>query len=199
MGGVDGSWKNVEYQGHKQGPDHPVVNVSWEDAQAFCRWLSQKEGKNYRLPTDHEWSLAVGIGDREDANASPKAKDMKIKGIYPWGTAWPPPPGAGNYAGEEVNYILSKVIKGYRDNHPTTSPVGSYAANPLGIFDLGGNVWEWCEDEFDSASSSRVLRGASWGNYVPDLLLSSFRSNVVPTLRYNYYGYRVVLSGVGER
>jgi formylglycine-generating enzyme len=70
---VDGSWKDVEYQGHKQGPDHPVVNVRCEDARA-CTWLLKKEGKTYRLPTDHEWSLAVEIGDREDPAPARKVR-----------------------------------------------------------------------------------------------------------------------------
>jgi len=127
-----------------------VVNVTWGEAQAFCEWLSKKEGKTYRLPTDHEWSLAVGIGDREDANARPKDKAMKIPWVFPWGTQWPPPLGAGNYAGEEANLFGADfmVIERYRDNHPFTSPVGSYWANSLGIYDLGGNVWEWCDDQY---------------------------------------------------
>lgn len=62
--GVDMEWKDVEFSGIKQGPDHPVVKVSWEDAPAFCKWLSKQEGKTYRLPTDHEWSVAVGSGER---------------------------------------------------------------------------------------------------------------------------------------
>lgn len=66
-----------------QGDDHPVVNVTFNDAKAFCTWLSEKEGRTYRLPTDHEWSCAVGIGAQEDAAASPKAKEEGIKGVYP--------------------------------------------------------------------------------------------------------------------
>jgi len=198
---IDGSWKNVEYKGHKQGPDHPVVKVTWGDAQAFCEWISKKEGKIYRLPTDHEWSLAVGIGDREDAKATPEDKSGKIQGVYPWGTQWPPPKGAGNYAGEEAKVFGADftVIDGYRDNHPFTSPVGSYTANPFGIYDLGGNVWEWCEDPYESASSSRVLRGASWGFSNPVDLLSSIRSLSDPSFRYYDIGFRVVVVGVGER
>jgi formylglycine-generating enzyme required for sulfatase activity len=184
--GVDSEWKDAEYIGNKQGQDHPVVNVSWEDAQAFCQWLSKKEGKTYRLPTDHEWSCAVGIGDREDPKASPSDKDMKIKDVYPWGTEWPPPKGAGNYGS----------IPGYSDDHSGLAPVGSYHPNQLGIYDLGGNAYEWCDDQY--SSSSRVLRGASWGGYYPVILLSSFRNTDDPTLRYSIIGFRVVV-GVGER
>ena len=86
-----------------QTMDDPVVNVSWEDAKAFCGWLSGKEGygKRYRLPTDHEWSCAVGIGDRENADATPKSKDNRMADVFPWGEQWPPPDDAGNYFGEE--------------------------------------------------------------------------------------------------
>lgn len=195
---VDGSWRNVEFKGHKQGPDHPVVNVSWEDAQGFCAWLSKKEGKTYRVPTDHEWSLAVGVGDREDPRAIPQSKSGQVAGVFPWGMQWPPPPGAGNYYGEEAAGmgLFGSPIQGYRDAHPFTAPVGSYTANPLGIFDLGGNVWEWCEDFYDGKSGSRVLRGASWGDYDSAFLLSSGRYFYTATGRGNIGGFRVVFGGV---
>jgi hypothetical protein len=92
------SWDKPRF---RQTPEHPAANVSWEDAKAFCEWLSEKEGRSYRLPTDHEWSCAVGIGDREDAAATPKAKSKKIADEYPWGEQWPPANDAGNYFGEE--------------------------------------------------------------------------------------------------
>jgi len=87
------------------GPDYPVVNVSWNDASAFCAWLTETEckagkipaGASYRLPTDAEWSWAVGIGDRE-TNGTPRDKNAKIEGVFPWGTQYPPPAGAGNFA-----------------------------------------------------------------------------------------------------
>ena len=78
-----------------QEPPHPVVQVSWEDAVAFCTWLSKKEGRTYRLPTDAEWSVAVGLG--VEKGSTPHEKALKVAG-YPWGDAWPPPRGAGNYS-----------------------------------------------------------------------------------------------------
>lgn len=110
-----------------QGPDHPAVNVSWEDARQFCQWLMHKErnlnviGESavYRLPTDHEWSVAVGIGDRENPTASPRRKDGQITGIYPWGTEWPPPAGAGNFAGAERPDLGPGDLKGYNDGFRT--------------------------------------------------------------------------------
>ena len=187
--GVDDEWEDYQFGGVKQGPDHPVVNVSWEDAQGFCQWLSKKEGKTYRLPTDHEWSVAVGIGDREDPKASPSDKDMEIEDVYPWGTQWPPPKGAGNYSGQES--ASSFKLDDYRDTHPFTAPVGSYSPNSLGIYDLGGNAYEWCEDEY--SSSSRVLRGGSWNNNDSNNLLSSYRNNNDPTNRNNNIGFRCVV------
>ena len=88
---------------------HPAVNVSWEDATAFCAWLTERErkvgrlGANevYRLPSDHEWSCAVGVGAEEDATKTPSEKNARIGNVYPWGAVWPPPAGAGNFRGEE--------------------------------------------------------------------------------------------------
>ena len=186
--GVDESWKSP---GFTQADTHPVVNVSWEDANAFCAWLTKKElaegkikaGQKYRLPTDAEWSVAVGLG--RETGSSPEEKDMGVKDVYPWGKEWPPPKGAGNY------YKILKV-----DNFEYTSPVGSFAANKLGLHDMGGNVWEWCEDWYDPAAKAlRVLRGASWYYYGPDYLLSSTRIYDSPGGRSSDVGFRCVLVG----
>ena len=185
-----------------QGPTHPVVNVSWEDANAFCAWLTKREKEilnigakdsyyTYRLPTDHEWSCAVGIGDREDANALPEEKDGKINGLYPWGTAWPPPKGSGNYLGEENGGKYA--IKGYNDGFKYTSPVGSFSANRYGLYDIGGNVWQWCNDSYHSMQVSRILRGASWNYSDSGSLLSSYRVSAKPNNRSDNYGFRCVL------
>ena len=175
--GVDASWKNPRFP---QDDTHPVVNVSWEDAKAFCAWLSRKEGKTYRLPTDAEWSVAVGLG-REEGN-TPRDKHMKIKNVYPWGSQWPPPKGAGNY---------SPTLQ--VDDFDYTSPVGSFAANPFGLYDLGGNAWEWCQDWYDGEQKCRVLRGGAWDYFVQNCLLSSYRRYFTPVYRSYDFGFRVVL------
>ncbi len=116
----EASWKNP---GFPQTDDHPVTCVSWEDARAFCTWLSRQNGGRYtyRLPRDHEWSLAVGIGSREDAAVSPEDKDEEIEGVYPWGTAWPPPATAGNYGGGElVDDPVWKLKNGRRSRDSVT-------------------------------------------------------------------------------
>ena len=188
--GIDMEWKDYEYKGHKQGPDHPVVNVNWEDAVAFCKWLSKKEGKTYRLPSDHEWSMAVGIGDREDPKASPSEKDGKLKS-YPWGEQWPPQEGSGNFAGEESDFDWK--IEGYRDPYPFTAPVGSFALEHHGLKDLSGNVWEWCQDWYDADKDRRVLRGGSWVGDREVGLRSSCRLSHSPALRDDRLGCRCVV------
>ena len=187
--GVDMESKDYEYMGQKQGPDHPVANVSWEDAVAFCEWLSKKEGKTYRLPTDRDWSVAVGIGGKESPNARPSEKDQNIDNVYPWGTQWPPPTGSGNFYEED--------IEGYTDSFPFTAPVGSFQLEHHGIKDLSGNVWEWVEDKWEPSSSSRVLRGGSWDTDLRVNLLSSSRLNRDQASRDDYVGFRCVL-GVEE-
>jgi len=189
-----------------QEGNHPVVNVSWDDAQAYCTWLSDQEGQKYRLPTDHEWSCAVGIGRQEDPNQSPESKSMKIADVFPWGRG-KPEAGAGNYMGQEWNTAAGHagakmlelkedwtLIPDYNDGVLFTAAVASYKPNSLGIFDLGGNVWEWCRDKFKPDSDEwLVLRGGGWRNYHKDPLLSSLRRRGGHGTRHDYYGFRVVL------
>jgi len=98
-------WKEHKTQGYMPEGDleaHPVTRVSWHDAQAFCAWLSRKENRTYRLPTDREWSLAAGIGHLEkwEAGTTPSSV-FKPKDHYPWGgTAWPPAAPVVNYSDE---------------------------------------------------------------------------------------------------
>jgi formylglycine-generating enzyme required for sulfatase activity len=141
----------------------------------------------------------VGLQGEEGTN--PEEKDGKIK-LYPWGEEWPPPKGAGNYAGEESKIGREpsdwSVIKGYNDGYPRTSPVGSFAAKN-GLCDMGGNVWQWCEDWYDATEQYRVLRGASWLNGVPDSLLASFRFFNIPGYRSVSLGFRCVVAAESSR
>ncbi|MEP6668266.1 MAG: protein kinase [Chthoniobacter sp.] len=193
-------------QSFVQDLSHPAVNVSWEDARAFCAWLTDREhnaGKlaatqSYRLPSDHEWSCAVGIGDRETAGGAPADKDKQFPDVFPWGSTWPPPPGAGNYSGEEAaqhkGWEGQKVLTGYRDGFAATAPCGSFPANPLGLFDLGGNAWEWCEDAFKPGDPQKTVRGASYSLATRSVLLSSARFHLIPTMHDDSTGFRCVLA-----
>ncbi|MEY3774878.1 MAG: Serine/threonine-protein kinase pkn1 [Verrucomicrobiota bacterium] len=171
------TWKSP---GFSQGFTHPVVGVNQADAQAFCRWLTDRERRagrlasdqEYRLPTDAEWDAAVGEEE------------------FPWGSQWPPPRGAGNYADEAAkrgSYKSWTIINGYDDGHDATAPVGSFTPNRSGIYDLGGNVWEYVNDR------SHGLRGESFFNYLGrGNLASSYRFTYGN--RSNFIGFRVVLA-----
>jgi formylglycine-generating enzyme required for sulfatase activity len=194
--------------GFKQGPSDPVVGVSWEDAKAFCEWLTKRErasgvladGMQYRLPTDQEWSVAVEL-DNEPGD-TPQEKSSRTK-VYPWGSTWPPPAGAGNYCGVESRIGGEpsnwKVIEGYNDGYPRTSPVGSFAPNKNGLYDMGGNVWQWCEDWYNSENTQRVLRGGSWDSHNPLFLLLSSRDYITPDYRGAFVGFRCVLAVESSR
>jgi hypothetical protein len=173
-----------------QGPTHPAVCVNWYDAKSFCKWLTARERNSgslgardeYRLPSDHEWSCAAGLGQREDADATPESKSGKIENVYPWGTDWPPLKGAGNY---DTALLV--------DDFDYTSPVGSFPPNENGLYDLGGNVWQWCEDRYNGKEQYVALRGASWFTLAEIYLRSTYRYSVLPSDRYDIDGFRCVL------
>lgn len=131
---------------YAEADDHPVVKVSWDDAMEFCRWLSDKEKRSYWLPSDYDWSCALGIAQDEDPRASPWQKSERIANLYPWGTDWPPPPGAGNLADESYKKIAGFGIEGYFDGFEKTSPVMSFSPNKFGLYDMAGNVCQWTCD-----------------------------------------------------
>lgn len=175
----------------QQAPAHPIVKVNWFDAVAFCKWLSEKEHdenliedrQSYRLPTDREWSLAVGL--QNEPGGTPQARDGKIKDQFPWGKQWPPPSGAGNY--------------GIPQKRGVTSAVGGFKPNSLGLYDLGGNVWEWCADTYKGGTSATgrdwgVLRGGSWATTNRLEMQSSYRNVVDRNERDVIYGFRCVLA-----
>lgn len=189
-----------------QGPTHPVVKVNWPDAVAFCKWLTDKERdenvlearQSYRLPTDAEWSAAVGL--RSEGGNTPEARDGKIRNEFPWGKQWPPPGGAGNYADKGAQRTRGGVLDNYADGFAQTAPVGSFKANALGLFDLGGNVWEWCAEGYRGDSGTApgrdwgVLRGGSWATSNRSEMQSSYRNVVDRNERDVIYGFRCVLA-----
>ena len=179
--------------GFPQDPTHPAVNVNWDDAKGFCTWLTERERKvgkltaneEYRLPSDLEWSCAVGLPPEQ--GDTPAEKSGRNQVDFPWGRNFPPRKPVGNYA-EQL----------YADGYVKTSPVGSFPANRFGLYDMGGNVWQWCEDWIDATHKERALRGAAWTQYDRDALLSSGRGGSAPTSRGEEKGFRCVLSASGR-
>lgn len=196
----EASW---ESPGFRQSDLHPVVCVNWDDAKAFADWLSEKEGRQYRLPRDSDWSAAVGSKR------------------FPWGNQWPPREKEGNFWDVEAIENLegdwtASVIGGsdYNDGAERTARVGSYPPNANGFFDLAGNVWEWIEEDYrpemnssdilkESASFSetrdekgrpfKVLRGGAWDNFTELDFRSDLRDFDERDRRDDDYGFRVVL------
>ena len=117
--------------GYPETDEHPAGALSWEDAMEFCAWLTREErelghiepNQFYRLPKDHEWSIAIGIADQENPEFSARVKDRGIPDLYLWGTDYPPPPDAGNFKrmesriGSEPHRHEWREL-GYRDEHP---------------------------------------------------------------------------------
>ncbi len=164
--------------------EYPAVLLSWEEATGYCNWLSGKEGlpfayvvKNgklelasppntgYRLPTEAEWAWVA----RYSGGGTLRK--------YPWGDQMPPRAGAGNYADESARSILTNVLSNYNDGFPISAPVGKFRPNPIGLFDLGGNVAEWVNDRYGiytdvngvevdpvgpAEGQYHVIRGAGW-------------------------------------
>ncbi len=135
--------------------DQPVVNLSWEQAARFCNWLSEMErlppayreqggkllsptplGSGYRLPTEAEWEYC--------ARFTGKSADS----LYPWGTGFPPPTRTVNIADLSARDLLPGYFDNYEDGYAVSAPPASFAAGALGLFDLGGNVAEWCHDYY---------------------------------------------------
>jgi formylglycine-generating enzyme required for sulfatase activity len=164
----------------KNNPQNPVEGVSWNDAQAFCQKLSQITGKTYRLPTEAEWEYACRAGTTTRYYFGDNDNQL------------------GDYAWYEGN------------SNRTTHPVGQKKPNGWGLYDMSGNVWEWCEDDWhnsyagapndgsawldnDNRSQSlKCLRGGSWF-VIPDLCRSAYRSSHGRRDDiYNDNGFRVV-------
>ena len=157
--------------------DRPVINVTWDEAQAFVRWLNEHGGNGFRLPTEAEWEYAARAGTTTE---------------YPWGDRMEP---------RRANCRESDC----QDGFPNTSPVGSFPANAFGLYDMHGNVWEWVQDCWNSnyrgaptdgsawlsgSCGSRVRRGGSW-YYEAGWLRSSSRSRTNAGTRRNNNGFRL--------
>jgi formylglycine-generating enzyme required for sulfatase activity len=135
---------------------------------------------------------------------TPEEKGKELHGVYPWGTAWPPPQGAGNYSqqlmgpleGADASEKVRNAYPHYQDGYEYTSPVGSFSANQYGLYDMDGNVWQWCEDkDYNEPDfrADRVMRGGSWQSNVFIFLYSSYRRATEQDMRDCDKGFRIVL------
>lgn len=182
------------------GDLNPVVNLSWAEAVEYCNWLSAEEGltpayvkkfeqwqpvspvpDGYRLPTEAEWEWAIRYQGRSKAM------------IFPWGDRMPPRRDSGNFADKSAVELVPSILPGYDDGYASTSPVGTFPANALGIYDGGGNVAEWVQDYYSvptpgqvtpvvdpagpERGANRVIRGSSW------------RHAGITELRFSYRDY----------
>jgi formylglycine-generating enzyme required for sulfatase activity len=182
------SWRNP---GFDQGDDHPVVEVSWNDAKAFCDWLSKKEGMKYRLPTEAEWEYACRAGS---------------KTAYPWGDKAEDGKGWANCADLTTKEKFPTLATfNWSDGFAFTSPVGIYNANDWGLYDMVGNAAEWCSDWYGAYPAgdatdpqgtnnglARVVRGGSWFSG-PRTCRCANRTSRAPDYRGVSFGFRVVL------
>jgi formylglycine-generating enzyme len=158
-------------------PNQPVVGVSWEDARAFCRWLSQVTGVEHRLPTEAQWEAAA----RGGLTGQP----------YPWGEA--PPESGGAF---RANYRPNDFAE---DGFAFSAPVGSFPPNGYSLSDMAGNVSEWCRDLYVPLRSKgpfkpgvlRLLKGGSWASRARDLRCAA-RQSAPPDYADGYIGFRVV-------
>jgi formylglycine-generating enzyme required for sulfatase activity len=180
------NWRNPNFL---QSENDPVVCVSWNDSQAYIKWLNEKEGSNYRLPTEAEWEYAARSRGKEHQ--------------YSWGNERP----SGNIADETAKKELPglEIWNGYNDGYPYTSPVGSFRPNELGIYDMSGNAYEWLEDwqgdDYYANSPKKnptgpdtgkykIIRGGAW-DLLPERARTTHRYWNIPGGRAVCIGFRL--------
>ena len=187
------NWRNASLKGRRQNADHPVVCVSWNDAQAYINWLNRELGEQYRLPSEAEWEYAARAGSTSkypfgnDANQLCQWGNVADNTRLPSGDQW-------------TNRVDCS------DGYAFTAPVGSFKANAWGVQDMIGNAWEWTEDcwhdSYEDAPTDgsawvrggdcryRVLRGGSF-TVSPARLRSAYRLWLGAGLRISNYGFRL--------
>jgi sulfatase modifying factor 1 len=192
-------------------PDHPVGYVSWNDAVAFCDWLSRKEGKKYRLPTEAEWEYASRAGtttryhcgnDPEELIGFANVADSDRASEFP-GKKADVFDKSGKKTGKQIPYPF---LSGH-DGYAWTAPVGRFRPNHFGLYDMHGNSWEWCSDWFGedyyskspvedpqgpASGTVRVSRGGAFDNSA-FTVRSARRDGGTPESRDCHDGFRVVL------
>jgi formylglycine-generating enzyme required for sulfatase activity len=176
--------------GFEQTDEHPVVNVSWNDAVAFCRWLGETEGDVFRLPTEAEWEYACRAGkttsftsgdDPEQVVEYANIVDTRAHEIYP-----------------------DRIAVAASDGFVFTAPVGTFRPNAWGLYDMHGNVWEWTADWYavpeatdvvdphgPASGREKVIRGGDW-YHDWSFARSAQRYPIPPDLCRRHAGFRVV-------
>ena len=176
-----------------QHPDCPVVRVSWNDARAYCAWLSEKTGWKFRLPTEAEWEYACRAGTNTAQFTGDS--DDSLSGY-----------ANGMDASFSKHVFVEWAFFKWDDGHPFPAPVGSFQPNPWGLHDMIGNVCEWCEDwhgDYPSGDASdptgpvtgseRVYRGGAWCSG-PGYCRAADRTSVTPSFRSVFLGFRLAAS-----
>jgi formylglycine-generating enzyme required for sulfatase activity len=161
--------------------------VSWEDVQEFLKRLNAREkdsGFLYRLPTEAEWEYSCRGGASSQADCA-----------FDFYFSQPTNDLSSEQANCDGNHPAGNAPKGkYLER---TTKVGSYKPNRLGIYDMHGNVWEWCEDQYEAGGSARVIRGGGWRFHAVNCR-ASLRNRYVPASRSDYLGFRLAAVPSGE-
>ncbi len=174
------------------------MQVSWNDARAFCDWLSKKSGKTVTVPTEAQWEYACRGG---------------TKTAYPWGDNPDDGKGWANCSDQSLKKKIPNqehwAFFSWDDGYVFTSPVASFKANAFGLYDMNGNACQWCQDHYGDydkgaatdptgadAGGLRVLRGGSW-SFNPWCCRSAVRVRIFPVYRCGDVGFRVAVSSAG--
>lgn len=166
-------WRDKDYNDAGK-ENYPAAAISWYEAEAYCKWLSAKTGRHYRLPTETEWEKAARGTDRR---------------IFPWGNEWNP---------QSCNWLADsngdRLPDGDIDGYIRTAPVDEYesAVSPWGCYNMAGNVLEWCVDAWDEREGGvtryRVFRGGCFLSAEPRLLRCAWRGGNYPQVGHAYWG-----------
>lgn len=186
------SWANP---GFTQTDSHPVVNVTWNDAQALATWLSQTEGRTYRLPTEAEWEYSARAGTRTRYHHGDDPEGLtQVANVF------------DAHARAQWPAFAAYAVRS-DDGYAFTAPVASFTPNAFGLYDMHGNAWEWTRDFHDETYYARspvddpqgpaegsvyVRRGGSWHTW-PLYLRSSYRNWNSPQTRYTLVGIRLLM------
>ena len=200
------NWTNLGWQ---QTDRHPVLNVNWFDAVAFCEWLGKQEGRRYRLPTEAEWEYACRAGTKaqfitgESIDSLQAIANLQDQSLYALGP---------KFSNSETSSFLKKPVP-WNDTYPFSAPVGSFQPNAFGLYDMLGNAAEWCRDwhgkdyyqkspDVDPLGPSttdegRIVRGGAF-LHQPPYCRVTWRIGGTPTYHNYIIGFRVVAEIAGE-